>query len=62
MFSHIVLGAGDVKVAKQFYNAVLAPLGHGSDQEIPELNRVIYRGETGSFVITKPLGGKASTG
>ena len=28
MFSHVMLGANDVQASKQFYDAILATLGH----------------------------------
>ena len=61
MFSHICLGTDDPQAAKKFYDAALAPLGHGPGQEIPELGRIIYQGEAGILMITKPLDGEPAT-
>lgn len=61
MFSHIVLGADDIQVAKKFYDAALEPLGHGPGMEIPEAGRLIYQGEAGILMITKPLNGEPAT-
>ena len=59
MFSHIMLGANDLEVSKNFYNAALGALGikAGSFSH----DRYFYRGPAGVFVITKPLNGKEAT-
>ncbi len=61
MFSHIVLGADDIPVAKKFYDAVLAPLGHGPGMETPDGSRVIYHAESGILMITHPYNGEPAS-
>lgn len=59
MFSHIMLGANDLEVSKNFYDAALGALGikAGSFSH----GRYFYRGPAGVFAITKPLDGKEAT-
>ena len=61
MFSHIVLGADDIQAAKKFYDAALGALGHSPGEIIGEGGRVVYQGETGILMITKPYNGKLAT-
>lgn len=61
MFSHIVLGADDIAAAQKFYDAALAPLGHGPGVETPDGARVIYQADSGILMITKPLNGEPAT-
>ena len=61
MFSHIVLGANDIAAAKKFYDAVLGALGYAPGMELTDTGRLIYRGEAGVLVITKPVNGKPAT-
>ncbi len=61
MFSHIVLGANDIPAAKKFYDAALGALGQGPGNETPDGGRVIYQGEAGILMITKPLDGQPAT-
>lgn len=61
MFSHIVLGADDIPAAKKFYDAIFTALGHAEGNQTPDGSRVIYHGETGILMITKPFDGKAAT-
>lgn len=61
MFSHIVLGADDIQAAKKFYDAALAPLGHGPGAELPPGDRIIYQGEAGILMITRPINGEPAT-
>lgn len=61
MFSHVVLGADDMPAAKQFYDAVLAPLGHQPGMLTPDGNRVIYQSGTLPLMITKPLNGEPAS-
>jgi len=61
MFSHIVLGAHDIPAAKKFYDAALGALGHGPGVEMEEGTRVVYQGETGILMITKPINGEPAS-
>lgn len=61
MFSHIVLGANDISKAKTFYDAALAPLGHGPGVVTPDGSRVVYQGKGGILMICHPLNGESAT-
>lgn len=61
MFSHLVLGADNIPVAKKFYDAALGAIGHGAGMETPDGSRVIYQGPAGILMITKPLNGESAT-
>jgi catechol 2,3-dioxygenase-like lactoylglutathione lyase family enzyme len=62
MFSHIMVGANDVKASKVFYDAILGELGH-EPGVIDEKGRCFYFTDTGVFSISKPINGeKASNG
>ena len=59
MFSHIMIGTNDLDKAKKFYDALLGTLG------VPEgrvdRHRIFWRTKTGTFLVTKPIDGKAAT-
>ena len=60
MFSHVMVGADDVAASKKFCDAALGAIG------VPEgkanlKGRVFYRTKTGTFILTKPIDGKAAT-
>lgn len=59
MFSHIMVGANDIKASKIFYDAVLGALGI-SQGTIDDKGRVFYRTKAGVFGITKPINGQAA--
>ena len=59
MFSHIMLGANDLEVSRDFYDAVLGALGVKPGNL--SHNRYFYRSPGGVFAITKPLDGNAAT-
>jgi len=61
MFSHIVLGADDIPAAKKFYDAIFKALGRGEGNETPDGSRVVYHGESGILMITKPFDGEPAT-
>ena len=61
MYSHMVLGANDIPAAKKFYDAALGALGHAPGNEMDDGKRVVYAGEAGILLITKPLNGKPAT-
>lgn len=60
MFSHVMLGADDVIVAKRFYDAALEWIGIAKGV-IDERGRLVYATDTGRFLITKPINSLAAT-
>ena len=58
MFSHVMLGAGDLEASKRFYDAVLGTLGIGAG--VANKSRYFYRSKTGTFAITTPIDGAPS--
>ena len=60
MFSHIMIGADDVDVAKTFYDAVLGALGVAPG-EIDPKGRCFYRTERGVFAISAPIDGSPAS-
>jgi catechol 2,3-dioxygenase-like lactoylglutathione lyase family enzyme len=59
MFSHIVLGSNDIAASKTFYDAVMAELGHAPGNEMGD--RVIYAGESGILMVTRPYDGQQAS-
>ncbi len=57
MFSHIMLGANDIQESKQFYDAILATMGHEPGVE-DEKGRVFYFTKSGVFSLSKPIDGQ----
>lgn len=60
MFSHIMLGADDIKQSKKFYDAILAELGCAAGV-IDDKGRCFYVTESGIFAITKPINGEPAS-
>ena len=60
MFSHIMIGANDVKASKIFYDAILAELGH-KPGVMDEKGRCFYFTDTGVLALTKPINGEAAS-
>jgi catechol 2,3-dioxygenase-like lactoylglutathione lyase family enzyme len=60
MYTHVMLGANDIDLAKKFYDASLGALG------VPpgavDGNRIFYITPTGALIITKPINGQPATG
>ena len=59
MFSHIMLGANDLEVSKQFYDAALGALGVRPG--VFSHDKYFYRSPTGVLAITKPIDGKEAS-
>lgn len=59
MYSHIVVGANDLEVAKTFYDAVMGALGYASGNAKDD--RVIYATEAGILMVNKPFDGNEAT-
>ena len=56
MFSHVMIGANNIEESKQFYDAVLATMGH-KPGVIDDKGRVFYMTKSGTFALTKPIDG-----
>jgi catechol 2,3-dioxygenase-like lactoylglutathione lyase family enzyme len=61
MFSHMMVGSNDIERSKKFYDAVFAAMG-GPAATVDAKGRLIYRHNGGTFMVTKPIDGKAATG
>ncbi|MEY4472966.1 MAG: hypothetical protein RL671_1270, partial [Pseudomonadota bacterium] len=61
MFSHVTIGADDIGLTKQFYDATLGALG-APPGEIDVRGRLIYNHAGGRLLITKPLNGQPTNG
>lgn len=59
MYSHIVVGANDLEVAKAFYDAIMGALGYSEGAAMGD--RVIYSSEAGILMVTKPYDGNEAT-
>jgi hypothetical protein len=59
MFTHLVVGTNDLGGAKTFYDAALAPLGHGPGADAG--NRIVYMAGTGILVVTVPIDGNPAS-
>ena len=60
MFSHVMVGADDIAVSKQFYDATLETLGVPPGR-IDDKGRVFYMTRTGVFAISKPINGEPAS-
>jgi catechol 2,3-dioxygenase-like lactoylglutathione lyase family enzyme len=61
MFSHVMIGANDIDVAKQFYDATFVAIG-GKPGVIDAHGRIVYQHNGGIFIVTKPIDGNPATG
>lgn len=60
MFSHVMIGAGDIETSKRFYDAVLGALGIAPGVIDPK-GRCFYRTDSGVFAITLPIDGQPAS-
>ncbi|WP_244968487.1 VOC family protein [Rosenbergiella australiborealis] len=60
MFSHVVVGALDVDVAKQFYDAIFQQMPV-DEQGYDVQNRPFYRQGKQRFIVTLPINGQPAT-
>lgn len=60
MFSHVMVGTNDPARSKRFYDAVFGALG-GRPGMQDDKNRLIYRHEGGTFLVTPPIDGQPAT-
>lgn len=54
MFSHVVVGSNDVEKSRKFYDALFDVLGL---DPAPPGERLFYRSDKGSFMVTAPIDG-----
>ncbi|MEG3181232.1 VOC family protein [Sphingomonas sp. LT1P40] len=59
MFSHVMLGADDVSVSKDFYDATLGALGARPGRVDPK-GRAFYMHNGGVFMLSNPIDGKSA--
>ncbi len=59
MFSHVCVGAKDLKATKAFYDTVLGALGHAAG--IESADRIIYTADGGILVAMTPYDGNPAT-
>lgn len=58
MFSHVMVGSGDIDRSKRFYDAVLGVLGVGEpvrNQAKTGHTRLFYRHDGGTFCVSEPI-------
>lgn len=60
MFSHVMIGANDIKTSKAFYDAILGELGHDPGV-IDGKGRCFYFTENGIFALTAPINGEPAS-
>jgi catechol 2,3-dioxygenase-like lactoylglutathione lyase family enzyme len=60
MFSHIAVGANDLKKAKRFYDGVMVAIGYGP-AVIRSDGGYAYLGPNSFFIVTEPRDGRQAT-
>ncbi|MGY6770277.1 VOC family protein [Komagataeibacter xylinus] len=60
MFSHVTVGANDIEAAKKFYDSIFATLGVPA-ATVNAKGKLFYKGDTGFFLVTKPVNGQPAT-
>jgi catechol 2,3-dioxygenase-like lactoylglutathione lyase family enzyme len=60
MFSHVMIGSGDIDRSKKFYDALFAAMG-GKPGVQDAKGRLLYMHNGGLFMVTKPIDGEAAT-
>ena len=61
MFSHVMVGADDIDVAKKFYDATFGALG-AAPGVIDAHGRIVYQHNGGIYIVTKPINGEPACG
>ena len=64
MFSHVMVGSGDIERSRRFYDAVLGVLGAGEplrNQNGAGQTRLFYRHDGATFCVSEPLNGEPAT-
>lgn len=59
MFSHVMLGANDVRKSQVFYDAILTTLGY-EPAVMDDKGRCFWLSSSGVFAITKPIDGESA--
>jgi len=59
MFTHMVVGTNDVSKATSFYDAIMGVLG--ASRVMTTDSRAVYRGPSGTFIVTKPIDGNPAS-
>lgn len=60
MYSHVVVGADDLLIAKKFYDAIFSHM-EIDEQGYDRFSRPFYRQGTQRFIITLPINGQPAT-
>ena len=60
MFNHVMVGAKNIDLSKQFYDASLGALGIGPGNRDSE-DRCSYRSKLGTFMIKIPINGEPAS-
>src|SRR3984893_13288167 len=60
MFSHIMIGSNDIARSKKFYDALFVAMGAQPAVEDAR-GRLAYTHNSGRFMVSKPIDGKAAT-
>jgi catechol 2,3-dioxygenase-like lactoylglutathione lyase family enzyme len=58
-FTHVTVGTSDLKTAREFYDAVLAPLGYKRLFDLDD--RSGYGSQAPEFLIMRPIDGKPAS-
>ncbi|ATE63308.1 VOC family protein [Rhizorhabdus dicambivorans] len=58
MFSHVMVGTGDLEASKRFYDSVLGTLGVKPGRVDTERNRIFWMSPNGMFGVTRPIDGE----
>ena len=60
MYSHVMVGSNDIERSRRFYDAVFGAIGV-EPGIVDEKGRLIYVGQGGLFMVTKPIDGLAAS-
>ena len=65
MFSHVMVGSGNLERSKSFYNAVLGTLGFAGEPNLSIApsghSRLFYRHNGGTFGVAEPINGEPAS-
>ena len=65
MFSHVMVGSGNLERSKSFYNAVLGTLGFEGEPNLSIApsghSRLFYRHNGGTFGVAEPINGEPAS-